>query len=850
MWGFRGLWAPPTCASQEGRCAEHPAGVPGACAARSGACGGGDDGTEPTECDAESYCGTHGHCEPLSDLDLWAECNTTADCDGRTWCWHSPPEAATGVCKPSGLCRGQPAPPRDPGDDLPVPNSQGLLNAARMANLDPNSAAAIAVQADFNTLNFAMVDPVIDLALRQNATISIQTAQFALSVFTVDSLYDMFAAWSPLAESDPTDGASCTIAELSDSNGCAGGCRLARAFYSNPVADLTETLMAQPNFEVAGGVFSLWLVPTDSEDAVEHVGLASVSFTLDMANVTAAGDYLCAQYSAGGWTSEGCAQQVTGSLVQCQCESATRRARRGIGGDASYFTVLVGGSVDDGAPSATEAASATALIWVTYIGLAFSVPFMLAFVFLYARHEELRNQHRFNVANLCGALAVSMLLFVFGINGEPGTAGCAATAFLLQWTLLVAVSWMLLDGWFQYRTFVQVFRAHGSAPDLGRKATAAYLIPLALCTFSFAVWEDDYGFTVVAAGGAENSTSTATNAVCFIDQESDARFVFFVPLVAMLMLNLFFFVALMHVVVSAPIAQSAKKKLVPPRTKRALKASLMFLPTMGLSWGFGIAAAELDDADARLVFTWLFTVLIAAQGVIIFWFHLYQDIEVRRKLSLVQYFSVRARAPKVQRQRHNQGWFKQTQAGMSGAPLVAASTEGGSSTGISVGWRDSGVSPPAYKDAPLFDGSSTATAETEFPVVMRRDKMAIAPGGGADSTDTMPRSSKGGEYIPSSRLGSAPPRDSTATVWDVNEPDTAKVQPPGLNHSTNAAGDRGAPGLRARSLPPDEERSRKATLWDGFISRQPTGESIDELGDGSAPAAAFAKLPLRRNSLV
>ena len=239
---------PPTCASQEARCADHPVGVPGACAARFGECGGGDDGTDPTECDAESYCGTHGHCEPLSDLALWAECNTTADCDGRTWCWHSPPEAATGVCKPSGLCRGQPAPPRDPGDDLPVPNSQGLLNAARMANLDPNSAAAIAVQADFNALNFALVDPVIDLALRQNATISIRTARFALSVFTVDSSDDMFAAWSPPAVSDPTDGASCTIAELGDSNGCAGGCRPGRRWWYWLAWTSIETGTGRPAF--------------------------------------------------------------------------------------------------------------------------------------------------------------------------------------------------------------------------------------------------------------------------------------------------------------------------------------------------------------------------------------------------------------------------------------------------------------------------------------------------------------------------------------------------------------------------------------------------------------------------
>ena len=812
-----GQWDPPTCDPVDVQCAGHSADAPDVCAAMSGRCGGADH-TGPTECDAESYCALgnreHKECLPLSDLDMWADCNATVDCDGRMWCWRtSSGDATTGVCKPSGLCRGQSAVQPNIDGNLPPPTTQALLNAAVMASTNPDSNAAAAAQADFDTLNFGEVDPLIDLALAQNATVRIATSTYAISVFTLQPSDDIEAEWTPHASVNPSNASSCVIAELDDRDGCNGGCRVARAFYNSPTADLAGTAVVDQDFAVDGPVFSLWLVSLASADTV---GLASVNFTIAMTRVGAA-DFRCAQYStvAAGWTSAGCTQQAAGIIVDCQCRASgpvagPNRVRRGIGSGASYFTVLVGDSRENGARSPSEAAHADGLLWVTYIGLVFSVPSMLAFVFLYARHEELRNQHRFNIANLCAALATAMLLFVFGINGEPGTAGCTATAFLLQWTLLIAVSWMLLDGWFQYRTFVRVFKAHRSAPNLGRKAAVAYLVPLALCTVSFAVWEDDYGFAVAAAGPAGNGTTPAGSAyaVCFIDQKSDARLVFFVPLVAMLVLNLVFFAAVMHVVVTAPVARSARKKMIPPRSRRALKASLMFLPTMGLSWGFGIVAAELDDTEARLVFTWLFTVMMVVQGVIIFWFHLYQDREIRRKLNLGRFFLVDHRVkPKVQRKRHrhDRGWFNQTPAG--GTP--ADSSTIGSSVAVTGDLMRSGGPPPAYTPAPQFDGpprspsagsvgplirvrsSSLPTIELDMsadcslaslsgspmsqeprrrasmqlpasppgdhgggaavvPVVLRRQKLAT-------TADVLPYSSRAGEYITAYQRDSAQP---------------------------------------------------------------------------------------------
>jgi len=89
-----------------------------------------------------------------------------------------------------------------------------------------------------------------------------------------------------------------------------------------------------------------------------------------------------------------------------------------------------------------------------------------------------------------------------------------------------------------------------------------------------------YLIYVFRSSTTDNGTSVTIQDVCFIDPESDARYAFFVPIILVLVANVLFFAAVLQVVVTAPVSRSVRKKMIPPRIARALKASLMFLPTL------------------------------------------------------------------------------------------------------------------------------------------------------------------------------------------------------------------------------------------------------------------------------
>ena len=293
--------------------------------------------------------------------------------------------------------------------------------------------------------------------MEQNTIVSVTTPTHAVSVDLLNCS-GLRETWTPGAEADPTQLSSIVIAKFADGDGCHAGIAssairtLARVFYRDPSSDLSGTAVLVGGYAVSGPVFALV--------SGGAVALSAVNFTLDMAGTVGAdnfdGSFICAQYSlvSSGWTSSGCLRlqddsSAAGFIVACHCEIlSAARTRRAFGSGGSYFTVLVGDTTARADGSPAEEFHAEGILWVTYIGLAVSVPSMLAFVYLYMRHQELRTPHRFNVANLCAVLAVAMVLFVFGINGDAGTPVCSAgLATLVSTTTTTTTATVRPESW-------------------------------------------------------------------------------------------------------------------------------------------------------------------------------------------------------------------------------------------------------------------------------------------------------------------------------------------------------------------------------------------------------------------
>jgi len=135
----------------------------------------------------------------------------------------------------------------------------------------------------------------------------------------------------------------------------------------------------------------------------------------------------------GGWQTDGCITLPgpEGGPVTCQCTHMTNFAvLTRIKAPADTTNITKAGDLD-------ATAHQLALDIITYIGVAISVPALLLMVFIFAVFKGLHNTGRFITGNLALSLAISLLIFVFGIDAVDNQTGCTAIAISLHYFLLV-----------------------------------------------------------------------------------------------------------------------------------------------------------------------------------------------------------------------------------------------------------------------------------------------------------------------------------------------------------------------------------------------------------------------------
>ncbi|XP_048773083.2 adhesion G-protein coupled receptor G2-like isoform X2 [Ostrea edulis] len=268
--------------------------------------------------------------------------------------------------------------------------------------------------------------------------------------------------------------------------------------------------------------------------------------------------------------------------VVCQCDHLTN------------FAILldIKGQGDIIDPTNTVILSVITIIGfsLSIIGLGFTV---LSFI-LFKPLRQGRGQQ--TLLNLALALLCSMIIFLAGMERTESYYGCIAVAALMHYFLLVSFMWMLVEGFLQYLRFVRVLGTY--IPRFMLKASIpAWGLPLLPVIIVLAVDYDLY------KGG---------NYYCWMSR-TPFYFAFLIPMALIILINcIIFFMVLKTLLTRSKTLQSNQSE-----SKRAmmnLRASISIFIILGLSWTFGILAIE----DARVVFSYIFTILTTFQGFIIF----------------------------------------------------------------------------------------------------------------------------------------------------------------------------------------------------------------------------------------
>lgn len=287
--------------------------------------------------------------------------------------------------------------------------------------------------------------------------------------------------------------------------------------------------------------------------------------------------------TSGGWSTKGCQRtDVEDGLVVCECDHLTN------------FAILLDVK---GQSDVIDKDNTLALSIITIIGLSLSIVGLGLTVLSFLLFKQLRKgRGQQTLFNLALALLCSMVIFLAGMERTESYYGCITVAALMHYFLLVSFMWMLVEGFLQYLRFVRVLGTY--VPRFMLKASIpAWGLPLIPVVTVLAVDYDLY------RGG---------NYYCWMSP-TPFYYAFLLPVAMIIIVNCIVFALVLKNLLNRPKGLQSNQS----ESKQAmmnLRAAVSIFILLGLTWIFGILAIE----DARIVFSYIFTILTTFQGFFIF----------------------------------------------------------------------------------------------------------------------------------------------------------------------------------------------------------------------------------------
>ncbi|XP_065906698.1 uncharacterized protein [Dysidea avara] len=300
---------------------------------------------------------------------------------------------------------------------------------------------------------------------------------------------------------------------------------------------------------------------------------------------------------AGGWSREG---------VRLDKDNSNETRVTCFTTHLTSFAVLV--TIHDRSPATED----KALSIISFIGCAISLVCLclaiviLAYVILNTKD---RINHLFIHLNLSIALALGLVVFLAGIETATEYRGtCIMVAALLQYFFTSAFCWMLCEGVMLYMMLVTVF---------GNKLNCRRF-------FFILGWGPAIPIVAISVGLAHEHYGN--DDYCWIESEDGAIAAFIAPIVTIILINLVFLGITLKVIYTSRNNKnvSSNKDTV----KELLKATIILLPVLGLTWIIGIFAVN----ENTQVFAWIFAILNSLQGVFIFVIHVLRNKQVAKTL--------------------------------------------------------------------------------------------------------------------------------------------------------------------------------------------------------------------------
>ncbi|KAL9963228.1 hypothetical protein ACROYT_G032406 [Oculina patagonica] len=300
-----------------------------------------------------------------------------------------------------------------------------------------------------------------------------------------------------------------------------------------------------------------------------------------------------------GWSGQGCETKIiTDSQTECVCNHLT------------HFAVLMDYTdSDDSVPGQTQPSEEDdkILTILTQVGMALSltgvVLTIISYLLLTDRHAPLSHIR----VSLTTSIGVGHIIFLAGIDATENKGACVTVAALMQYFLMAAFCWMLVEGIYLYLFVVKVYNI---ADKICIYHAISWGFPAIIVAMSLSI-----------AAGKDGIQSFVSDKYCWISSANNLIWIFvsFVGLIELINL-----VILARVIKEMKEMQQVQDNQT-EQMRLGIRACVVLVPLLGVTWLFGFLS------PSHIAFTYIFVILNSTQGFSIFFFHCLRNSEIRER---------------------------------------------------------------------------------------------------------------------------------------------------------------------------------------------------------------------------
>jgi len=298
--------------------------------------------------------------------------------------------------------------------------------------------------------------------------------------------------------------------------------------------------------------------------------------------------------NSDGWSGEGChvvTSKSSSGQTECSCNHLT------------HFAVLF----DYGDNLEITTTDEKILRILSYVGLALSIIGIILTILFYVYFTDVHQPLSQIRISLASSLGAGQLIFLAGINATGNTGACVAVAALMQYFLMVAFCWMLVEGIYLYLFVVKVY-------NINSKMNIYYVMSWGFPAVMVAI-------SLSIASGKDGIQGFVSEEYCWMSSDNNLIWIFVAFVVTIEAVNI---LILVRVIKEMTTMQSTGENHI-QQIRLGIKACAVLIPLLGATWLFGLLS------PLHKAFVYIFTILNSAQGFLIFLLHCLRNSQIKER---------------------------------------------------------------------------------------------------------------------------------------------------------------------------------------------------------------------------